>query len=85
MKKICLVRRRLSRLRVGNFSNNKKDFYIFAAKVKFRVARWFLLQPKIQIRVNFRGPNNEKRLVYSLAIINILRPLGTFYGYLVIK
>jgi hypothetical protein len=39
---------------------------------------------KILIWINFGGPWNEKKLLYSMAIWNILRPFGIFYGHLVI-
>jgi hypothetical protein len=42
-------------------------------------------QTKIQIWVNFGGHWNEKKLIYSMAIWNKLRPFGIFYGHLVIK
>jgi hypothetical protein len=59
-----------------------------------RVARWYILKPKIPLWVNFGGPWNGKRLVhihilghleYITAIWYILCSFGIFYVHLVIK
>jgi hypothetical protein len=55
------------------------------SQVPTRVARWYIFKPKIPICVNFGGPLNGKGLyLYSIAICNILREFGIFYGNLVI-
>jgi hypothetical protein len=43
-----------------------------------RVARWFIFKPKIPIWVNF-----GKKLIYFMAIWNILLTFGIFYDHLV--
>jgi hypothetical protein len=50
-------------------------FFRSNLQVLDRVARWFLFKPKIQIWVNFGGPEIEKRCY-------ILWPFGIFYGHL---
>jgi hypothetical protein len=46
--------------------------------VECRVARWYILKPKIPFWVNFE----EKMLVDYMVIWNILRPLVVLYGHL---
>jgi hypothetical protein len=64
--------------RPPGFQKYRQAEKVSSSKVATRVARWFLVRQKIQIWVNFRGPSNGKRLVNSLAILNIIRPLVHF-------
>jgi hypothetical protein len=49
-----------------------------------RVARWCIFKPKILIWVNFGRSWNEKGwYMYYIAIWNVLRSFGTFFGHLV--
>jgi hypothetical protein len=53
-------------------------------RLECRVARWFVFKPKIPIWVNFGGLYVDwKRLIYFMAICNILRTFGKFYDHLV--
>jgi hypothetical protein len=58
-------------------------------RVRSRVARWFVLEPKISIWVNFGASCNGNlgkiidHLVYFTAIANILWSFGIFSGHLV--
>jgi hypothetical protein len=49
----------------------------------FRVARWYILRPKIVIWVNFGGPYNGRCYYrYFMNSLSILRPFGIFYGHM---
>jgi hypothetical protein len=47
-----------------------------------RVARWFVLKPKIPIWVNFGEALDWKMLIYLMDIWNILQTFGIFYRHL---
>jgi hypothetical protein len=51
---------------------------------RVRVARWFVFQTKNPNLAKFLRALERKKLVYSMAIWNILRPFGIAYGHLVI-
>jgi hypothetical protein len=63
--------------------------FIEYSYIQTRVARWYIVKPKIPIRVNFGGSCTGLcwyiigRLVYFTAIRHILRPFCIIYGHLV--
>jgi hypothetical protein len=82
--------KKIFRRRCQNICCNK-----FAAKafissqlfdLEIRVARWFIFEPKIALWVNFgRLLNGKGFFLFTMAIWNIVRPFGIFYGHLAIK
>jgi hypothetical protein len=69
---------RFGNLTVGNVEVDK------ITQVRDRVARWFTIEPKIPIWVNFGRPWIRKCLnTYFMAIRNILHKFGIFYEHLV--
>jgi hypothetical protein len=69
----------------GKASTNATKNFSWFREVASSAARWYIFKPKNPIWVNFVGPWNWKGwYVYSMAIWNILRPLGICYGHLVI-
>jgi hypothetical protein len=50
---------------------------------KWRVARWYIFRPKIQIWVNFGVSCKWKMSVNFMTIWSIFLPFGIFYGLLV--
>jgi hypothetical protein len=56
--------------------NEKSSSLTLPRDLQHRVARWFVFKPKIQIWVNFGGPQHEKCLY-------VLWPSGIIYSHLV--
>jgi hypothetical protein len=52
-------------------------------RMKLRVARWHIFEPKIPNWVNFGGSAMEDVGIYLMAIWSVLRLFGIFCGHLV--
>jgi hypothetical protein len=72
----------------SNFASGwfPKSFYSIGSTLNemgSRVARWFIIKPKIPVWVFFGGPKIGKSLYIPWQFSNILRTLGIFYDRLV--